>query len=122
MMEQRRSYLTDDELDRLIADVECQGLLQSPSYLRNEVLAGTENSLQKRKLQFYIYSVKVCAAAAAAIFVLFTIPAGQLTMPKQVADRQQETLLDKLGRQADVMCESVNNFSDMLIMKEKQED
>lgn len=122
MTEQSVNYLTDEELEKLIMDVEHQGLLSCPSYVREEVLQRTEVSLKKRKQQFYLYSAKVCAAAAAAIFLLFTIPTGQLNTPEAVESRRQTSLTNILNEQTAEMCESLNDFSDMLIFREKQED
>ena len=67
MTELRTEYLTDEELEKLIEDVEMQDMLTCPSYLRQEILEKTQVPLQKKKLQFYAYSFKVCAATAAAI-------------------------------------------------------
>lgn len=121
-MERRKDYLTEEELEKLILDVENQGMLSCPSYLRGEILQRTEVSLQKRKLQYYAYSIKVCVAAAAAIWFLFTVPIGNMLTPQTVAAREQVSFTDKLNRQTSVVCESLNDFSDMLILREKQED
>ena len=122
MTENSRDYLTDEELEKLIMDVENQGLLCCPSYVRGEVLQRVEVSQQKRKQKFYLYSVKVCVASAAAIFLLFTIPIGQLNTPEALESRRQTSFTNMLSEQTDEMCESLNDFSDMLIFREKQED
>ncbi len=123
MTEQNMNYLTDEELEKLIQDVENQGMLHCPSYVRGEILQKTGVSLQKRKMQFYLYSAKVCAAAAAAIFLLFTIPEGILPVSGgDMAGKEQFSFTDKLNKQTTAMCESLNDFSDMLIIRERQED
>ncbi|MBQ8821712.1 MAG: hypothetical protein IJZ82_03650 [Lachnospiraceae bacterium] len=123
MTEQKWNYLTDEELEKLIQDVENRGMLSCPSYVRGEILQKTGVSLEKRKMQFYLYSAKVCAAAAAAIFLLFTIPAGPMVVSgEDMVAKDRFSFTDKLNKQTTAMCESLNDFSDMLILREKQED
>ena len=78
----------------------------------------TRVSLRKRKRQFYIYSIKVWAASAAAIVLLFTLPSGP-----QMAEfaEAQFSITNKLSRHTSSMCESLNEFTDKLIYRESQE-
>ena len=116
MIEQKMDYLTDEELAKLIEDVEKHGMLECPSYVRQEVIRKTQVSLQKRKRQFYIYSFKVWAATAAALVILFTLPSvPQVTTPAF-------SITDKLSRHTNNVCESLNDFSDRLIDRERQEE
>lgn len=118
MTDYKMDYLTDDELEKLIADVETHGMLTAPSYLRDEVLKKTEVPLYKKKLQFYAYSFKVCAAAAAAIVLMFSIP-----MDRELPEVREETsITEELSRRAGSLCESLNDFSDMLIRVERVEE
>ena len=116
MTELRNEYLTDEELEKLIADVEMHGMLECPSYMRQEVLEKTRVSLKKRKQQLLIYSFKVWAATAAALVLLFILPA-QPQIPEA-----QLNITEKLSRQTGIMCESINDFTDMLIDRDRQEE
>ncbi len=124
MNELKMNYLTDDELEKLIADVEEREMLTCPSYIRQEVLGKTQVSMQKKKLQFYAYSFKVCAAAAAAIVLLFTIPV-EPQMPAMMEDisvEEEFSITEELSKRTNSICESLNTFSDMLIFKDEVED
>ena len=116
MTEQKLDYLTDEELEKLIEDVEMHGMLECPSYVKQEILEKTRVSLRKRRQQFYIYSFKVWGATAAAIVLLFSLPqAPQMIEP-------QFSITDKLSRGTSSVCESLNNFTDMLIDRERWEE
>lgn len=109
MTEQKMNYLTDEELEKLIKDVEMHGMLECPSYVRQETLQRAKVSLRKRKQQLYIYSLKVWAASAAAILLLFSLPlSSQIPQPRV-------SITDKLSRQTGVVCEHLNDFTDKLI-------
>ncbi len=116
MIEQKMDYLTEEELAKLIADVEMHGMLECPSYVRQEVLEKTRVSLKKRKRQFYIYSFKVWAATAAAIVLLFTLPTEPPVMESQFS------FTGELSKRTNSVCESLNDFTDMLIDRERQEE
>ena len=124
MTEQTMNYLTDDELEKLINDVEMHELLQCPSHVRQEVLEKTQVSLWKKKLQFYVYSVKVCAAAAAAIVILFTLPVEPQipVMVESPSSEEQFSFTEELSKRTNSICESLNAFSDMLILRERTEE
>ena len=122
MTEQKMDYLTEEELEKLIEDVEMHGMLECPSYVRQEVLEKTRVSLRKRKQQFYIYSLKVWAASAAAIVLLFTLPSEPQMAEFAEAPAEQFSITDKLSRHTSSVCESLNDFTDMLIYRESQEE
>ncbi len=92
--------LDDKELEALIADVEKNGMIAPPVYLkelimkaaaeeeqaakgtgrsmavgnRDIVIQNKEYMLRKAKIQFLAYSFKIAAAAAVAVFCLTAIP------------------------------------------------
>lgn len=116
MTEQKMDYLTDEELTKLIEDVEMHGMLECPSYVRQEVLEKTRVSLKKRKQQLLVYSFKVWAASAAAIILLFTLPTEVPTA------EQQFSFTRELSKRTNNVCESLNDFTDMLVDRESQEE
>ena len=75
-------YLSEDALEKLIADTEQTGLLKAPGRIQDNVWkriarqnqagsAGAGFPFKSRQLQLAAYSLKVGLAAAAAIFMLF---------------------------------------------------
>lgn len=64
----------DDWLAALIRDTEKNRMLHAPARLRTDTLAKVEKLRSSKRMQLIQYSVKVCTAAAAALFILFTTP------------------------------------------------
>lgn len=75
-------YLSEEALERLIADTEQNGLIKAPGRIQNNVwkqigghgtsdVTGSGALGKNRHLQLAVYSLKVGLAAAAAIFMLF---------------------------------------------------
>lgn len=77
-------YLTDEELEALIAGVEDHGMLAPPAYLKELIMeeaAGDVNIVRKNRIDrkrarklLMVYRAKVIGAAAAAIFCLMMVP------------------------------------------------
>jgi len=71
----KNEYLTDEELLSLINDVESNGMLTSPKYLKSNIFS--EISKQKKHSQLIsitTYRVKICLAAAVAILIFCILP------------------------------------------------
>lgn len=75
-------YLSEEALEKLIADTEQNGLIKAPGRIQNNVwkqidrhgatdVTGLGAFGKNRHLQLAVYSLKVGLAAAAAIFMLF---------------------------------------------------
>ena len=76
-------YLSDEELQKLIMDVELNDMTKAPANLQKKVLdavdaadkAGNIAKTKKQKIIDYrLYSLKVALAVAAAIVVMFIVP------------------------------------------------
>ena len=80
-------YLSDEQLEQLILQVEQHELLKAPPDFTESVLKQLEessqsgvkeiipiNKLESRKKEFVKYSFRVIASVAAAIVLLFSIP------------------------------------------------
>ena len=96
-------YLSDEELQKLISDVELNDIVQAPVHLQEKVLdavsaadrAGNVAKTKKQKIiEYRLYSLKVALAVAAAIAVMFIVP----YVP--VAYRDID-LMEKIGSQRD---------------------
>lgn len=76
----KEGYLSSEELDALIRQVETQEMLQAPSYLKEEILlcvkeeTGQNGPGDRKKRELFAYSLRVGLAAAAAIAMLFLMP------------------------------------------------
>jgi len=76
-------YLSDEELQKLIKDVELNDMTKAPANLQKKVLdavdvadkAGNIAKTKKQKIiEYRLYSLKVALAVAAAIVVMFIVP------------------------------------------------
>lgn len=76
-------YLSDEELQKLIMDVELNDITKAPANLQKKVLdavdaadkAGNIAKTKKQKIiEYRLYSLKVALAVAAAIVVMFIVP------------------------------------------------
>lgn len=76
-------YLSDEELQKLIMNVELNDMTKAPANLQKKVLdavdaadkAGNIAKTKKQKIiEYRLYSLKVALAVAAAIVVMFIVP------------------------------------------------
>lgn len=99
-MKKEYDYMDDSELEAFIAEVEHGGMIAPPVYLKELIMEKAEQekeacgqgmelrktdsgrnvvaekeTAKAAKIQFWIYSLKIAAAAAAAMFCLITMPA-----------------------------------------------
>lgn len=97
-------YLSDEELDQLVKDVEAESLHPAPEYLKTMILDKTEaydKNIHKMsaRMQLFIYSVKIMAAAAAAVIVILTVPvmdkAQSLDYMEQSAQEELERMRER---------------------------
>ncbi|MCI8334276.1 MAG: hypothetical protein HFH25_06820 [Lachnospiraceae bacterium] len=79
----RKQEMLDAYTLELIRQVESEGLRKAPAHMKAEILERSRKpdyqiALQTRRLsrnmQFFFYSLKVGAAVATALFLLFTVP------------------------------------------------
>lgn len=72
-------YLSDEELDQLVKEVEAGPLCPAPEYLKPMILekAGSYDSNADKlppEIRLFAYSIKIIAAAAAAVIMILTVP------------------------------------------------
>ena len=113
-------YLSDEELQKLISDVELNDIVQAPVHLQEKVLdavnaadrAGNVAKTKKQKIiEYRLYSLKVALAVAAAIAVMFIVP----YVP--VAYRDVD-LMEKIGSQRDASFRD-SSFRDEILEKKE---
>ncbi|MCM1262932.1 MAG: hypothetical protein NC313_09435 [Butyrivibrio sp.] len=114
------AYLSDEELQKLIADTESEPLLRPPKGFRDEILERIDRKRQyKKNMQLFSYSVKVIAATAAAVAVLLFVP-DNIEPEKTAQDRekylseQQEREKSYVENPAWQLDRKINEYYDML--------
>lgn len=105
-MNDKYQYMSDEELLEFIEDVEYQGMLSSPTYLKdqimNQVICENETiplatpyevrGKQNNHRQLLLYSMKVAIAAIAALYFLMIIPMDMTYSPAPYEDRMEERI------------------------------
>lgn len=167
-------YPKDDELEQLIAAVERNGMLTAPVYLKQEILTQakafqtgpseapsikvlldgnasvprTGNPKASARIKLFIYGAKMIAAAAAAVFVLLTMPVGwnrNAVLPdysereRQIEEdmardrkrafssvepdtEEKNSLAIFMNEKSNELCDRLYEFSNLLIMEGKSYD
>lgn len=70
--------LTEEELARLIEQVEGREMLHAPAHVKENVFRQIRRQRQRaQKLQLFSYRAKVLVGMAAALTVLFLVPVGE---------------------------------------------
>lgn len=124
-----KEYLSDEELEKMIAEIEAQPLMHPPADFKNEIVHTIRKKRKHRKdMQLFLYSLKVTAASAAAILILISVPqtiysreeALQRSMEKQVR-REENT--NKVNEYLETLNNRFNQFMKMeVIINEKEEE
>lgn len=93
-MQERNGYLSEEELQQLIAETEEQMPYRAPDYLEQMILQKAKPVTASKNRQLFSYSLKIVAAAAAALALIFTIPVTQENdyeaYRRQIAEEQQK--------------------------------
>lgn len=105
--------LTDDELARLIWQVESTGMLRAPRHLKKEILEKLhrQNRLVRER-QIFVYRMKVAVTMAAAVAVLLFVPGGSV---KGDGNRQENA-------DYSVMSEESKELRQMAIKRHKERE
>lgn len=144
-------YMSDEELNKLIQDVEFTGMLSPPSYLKDQIMEKVisekkeektlittvdYNKKRNKQKQLFLYSMKVAAAAIAALYFLMTVPMdmAQNATPRY-EDRMEERIREDMkeyeaenqklleedksirtfiGNKSDEVFQLLNNFSNII--------
>lgn len=90
---------TDEELLRLIGQVEERALIHAPGHLKDRIFLQLDEERQKRKKwQLFSYRAKVLVGMAAALAVLFLVPVDKTEM----VDIPHIGILDRLHEEMEV--------------------
>lgn len=93
-MREEISYLSDEELEQLILQVEEHELVAAPPELTEKIFACTDiveiqSSLKDKKKEFYRYCFQVITSAAAAIAIIFGLPHVEVKPKVELLSRQE---------------------------------
>ncbi len=89
---------TEEELARLIDQVEERALIHAPGHLKDRIFFQLDEERQKRKQrQLFSYRAKVLVGMAAALTVLFLVPADMAG----TAETPQDSILESLFAETD---------------------
>lgn len=127
-MKNTGNYLSDEELERLIAITEAEPMLHPPREFKNEIIGRIH---QKRKtaknLQLFSYSMKVFAATAAALTIMLAVPDNirseeaeanrtmQERQAKEMAQIYNGNFMYRLNEKMDDYCSQLNNRLNQLV-------
>lgn len=121
-----KDQMSDEQIDAFIAYIEENEMIQAPRNLKEKILQESRNEeiqiktahkMKKAsaKTQFVIYSLKISAAVAAAVFLLAFINTDStpaLSVPKQ--DMERKTVVNFLNEKSNEWSGKLNQFSNML--------
>ena len=135
--DRRMDKMSEQELDayteRLIRQVEAEGLIPAPVHMKQEILERSRSldyqlRVQTRqipkKLQFLYYSLKVGAAVVMALFLVMMVPREMPDMrgTMGITVHQEESLGNKLNQGMRTMNRMLNNMNLYLNMNSQTED
>lgn len=86
-MKLENEYLSDEELNFLISQIEDKELIAAPPDFAKSVIKRVEPKSKKK--EFTTYCFRVLASVAAAIVLLFIMPEITYTQTKQVPTKQE---------------------------------
>lgn len=98
-------YLSDEELEKLVNEIEEKPLCRAPEYLESMILnkAKTYDRNVHRLsagMQLFIYGVKIMAAAAAAIAVILTVPMMDKAQSLDYMEQSVQEEMDRMQNRA----------------------
>lgn len=71
----KTDYLSDEALEKLIADVEKEPMLRPPVNFGDDVISRIQRKRKyKKNMQLFSYSMRVIAATAAALAIVLIVP------------------------------------------------
>ncbi len=111
--------MSDEELMKFIEDVEKHKLHKAPDYLKEITIKKSEARLKKdhrtKAEQLFYYKIRVFAAMAASLLLLFVMPQPQ----KKQEISQPVTVMRTVYQKSNELCEFLNQFSKNLVSREE---
>lgn len=116
-------YLSEEELEKLIAMTEAEPMLHPPGEFQSEILGRLRRKRKHTKnLRLFSYSVKVFAATAAALTIMLIVPENILSEEMRRSGQEPTTqeiyddnLMYKLNEKMDDYCSQLNSRLNQLL-------
>ena len=124
-------YLSEEELEKLIAMTEAEPMLHPPGEFKSEILGRIRRKRKQIKnMRLFSYSVKVFVATAAALTIMLILPenirpeeAGYSSQEQTVQERQEQEMsqifngnfMYQLNEKMDDYCSQLNNRLNQLV-------
>lgn len=110
-----QEYLTEEALERLIAQAEAEPMLHPPKGFRDEILSQISRKKKRKKnIQLFSYSMKVIVATAAALGMLLIVPDTIETKERFY----EESFAYRLNSQMNMYCDQFNESLNQLVDRE----
>lgn len=96
----KQQYLSEEELEKLIDNIEKEPLYRAPDYLKPEILKRARQNrircrMQSKEIQLFTYSIKIVAAAAAAVIMVMTMPVRSKNEVVEYQEQQRQAGLER---------------------------
>ena len=133
------NYLSEEELEKLIAEVETNSMLHAPHNLKDEILQAAEQeqsdlSVKKeivkkrpaayqksRRRAFFLYVLEVEAVSAAAIAMLFLTPVRNAdSWTSQKVQDPTSSVMYQINEKSNAFCSHLYDFSNRMIMTDSE--
>lgn len=109
--------MNDEELLKMIEEIESVELHKAPDYLKELTLNKAQKMIRKEKKtkaeQLFAYQVRVFAAMAASLILLLVIP-----QPESRQETAEPSIMRTVYGKSNELVDFLNQFSDDLVMKE----
>lgn len=110
-----------------------EDLMKPPAYLREEILERSRKPdirvvktvyQTSRRMRFFLYSLKVGAAVAVSLFLLFFSPVERIEMSaiEKLSERSESAITEKLNEGNDKINSFLNQFTENLMHIEYKEE
>jgi len=133
------NYLSEEELEKLIAEVETKAMLHAPRNLKAEVLQSAEQERSERsaakeitgkrsaayqksrRRAFFLYAIEVEAVSAAAIAMLFLTPVRNAdSWTSQRVQDPTSSVMYQINEKSNAFCSHLYDFSNRIIMTDSE--
>lgn len=114
-MKNTGSYLSDEELERLIAITEAEPMLRPPREFKNEIIGQIHRKRKNVKnIQLFSYSMKVFAATAAALTIMLVVP-DNIRSEDTRKQTYNGNFMYRLNEKMDDYCSQLNEKLNQLV-------
>ncbi len=126
-----KTSLDDAQLMELISEVEANEMLQAPAHMKEEILQKMKNpavvlTVQtkkvSKKVQLFLYSLKISTAVAVALtaIVAISMPVDTVKIvPSQETSRQEWNITERIYEKSNSITTLLGDFSNQML-KPKQ--